>query len=108
MSSYKYMRALVLFDLPTDTKFNRRSATQFRNYLLNDGFTMLQYSIYSRLCPDRDNADTHLQRIKKHAPKEGSIRMLMLTENQFTNMEVICGEKSGQEKHITENQMLLF
>ena len=46
--------------------------------------------------------------LKKHAPKEGSIRMLMLTENQFTNMEVICGEKSGQEKHITENQMLLF
>ncbi len=108
MSSYKYMRALVLFDLPTDTKFNRRSATQFRNYLLNDGFTMLQYSIYSRLCPDRDNANTHLQRIKKHAPKEGSIRILMLTENQFTNMEVICGEKPSQEKHITENQMLLF
>ncbi len=102
------MRTLVLFDLPTDTKLNRGNATRFRNYLLNDGFTMLQYSIYSRLCPDRDNAKAHLKRIKKHAPHEGSIRMLMLTENQFTNMEVICEEKTEQEKNIGEEQMLLF
>ena len=102
------MRALVLFDLPTDTKLNRGNATRFRNYLLNDGFTMLQYSIYSRLCPDRDNANTHLERLKKHAPHEGSIRMLMLTENQFTNMEVICGKKTEQEEYISNEQMLLF
>ena len=108
MSSYNFMRALVLFDLPTDTKLNRGNATRFRNYLLNDGFTMLQYSIYSRLCPDRDNANTHLERVKKHTPHEGSIRMLMLTENQFTNMEVICGNKTEQEKYIGEEQMLLF
>lgn len=102
------MRALVLFDLPTDTKLNRGNATRFRNYLLNDGFTMLQYSIYSRLCPDRDNANTHLERVKKHAPHEGPIRMLMLTENQFTNMEVICGNKTEQEEYISNEQMLLF
>ena len=102
------MRALVLFDLPTDTKLNRGNATRFRNYLLNDGFTLLQYSIYSRLCPDRDNANTHLERVKKHAPHEGSIRMLMLTENQFTNMEVICGKKTEQEEYISNEQMLLF
>ena len=102
------MRALVLFDLPTDTKLNRGNATRFRNYLLNDGFTMLQYSIYSRLCPDRDNANTHLERVKKHAPHEGSIRMFMLTENQFTNMEVICGKKTEQEEYISNEQMLLF
>ena len=64
MSSYNFMRALVLFDLPTETKINRGNATRFRNYLLHDGFTMLQYSIYSRLCPDRDNANTHLERVK--------------------------------------------
>jgi len=69
---------------------------------------MLQYSIYSRLCPDRDNANTHLERVKKHAPHEGSIRMLMLTENQFTNMEVICGNKTEQEEYISNEQMLLF
>lgn len=108
MSSYNFMRALVLFDLPTDTKLNRGNATRFRNYLLNDGFTMLQYSIYSRLCPDRDNANTHLERVKKHAPHEGSIRILMLTENQFTNMEVICGNKTEQEEYISNEQMLLF
>ena len=108
MSSYNFMRALVLFDLPTDTKLNRGNATRFRNYLLNDGFTMLQYSIYSRLCPDRDNANTHLERVKKHAPHEGSIRMLMLTEKQFTNMEVISGNKTEQEEYISNEQMLLF
>ena len=102
------MRAVVLFDLPTDTKENRRNATRFRNFLLDDGFDMLQYSVYTRICPDRDNAETHLNRVKNVAPEAGSIRMLMLTENQFTNMKVIAGEKTVQEKRNTPTQMAFF
>ena len=54
--SYKIMRVVVLFDLPTNTKGERRAATQFRKFLLDDGFNMLQYSVYTRLCPNRDSA----------------------------------------------------
>lgn len=102
------MRTIILFDLPTETKQNRRDATRFRNYLLDDGFDMLQYSVYTRICPDRDNAETHLSRIRQAAPKSGSIRMLMLTENQFTNMKIITGEKTSQEKYNIPAQMAFF
>ena len=105
---YRFMRVVVLFDLPTGTKAERRNATRFRNFLLDDGFDMLQYSVYSRICPDRDNAEMHLRRIKKVAPKEGSVRVLMVTENQFANMAIIVGEKIAQEKDVMAKQLAFF
>ena len=108
MIPYKFMRALVIFDLPVISKKERRLATSFRKFLLDDGFEMLQYSVYTRLCPDRDNAYTHLERIKRKAPNNGSIRMLMLTERQFTDMYVVAGEKSAQEVLNTPQQLAFF
>ena len=105
---YRFMRVVVLFDLPTGTKAERRQATRFRNFLLDDGFDMLQYSVYSRICPDRDNAETHLRRIKKVAPSEGSVRVLMVTENQFANMAIIVGEKTTQEQNVPVKQLAFF
>lgn len=102
------MRAMVIFDLPVVTKKERKVATKFRKFLLDDGFEMLQYSVYTRLCPDRDNANTHLDRIKKMAPDNGSIRMLMLTEHQFVNMYVVAGEKTVQEIKNTSKQLAFF
>lgn len=108
MSSYRFMRAMVIFDLPVVTKKERKLATSFRKFLLDDGFEMLQYSVYTRLCPDRDNAYTHLDRIKKAAPNNGSIRMLMLTEHQFSDMYVVAGEKNAQETKNTAKQLAFF
>jgi CRISPR-associated protein Cas2 len=102
------MRTVVLFDLPTNTKAERRAATRFRKFLLDDGFDMLQYSVYSRLCPDRDNAAMHERRVQKAAPDEGSVRLLMLTENQFTNMKIIVGEKTEQERAVVAEQLTFF
>lgn len=102
------MRSIVVFDLPVKTKQERRQATQFRKALLDDGFEMLQFSVYTRICVNRDNADMHLGRIKKFAPKNGSIRMLMVTENQYSDMAVIAGEKNTQEEKITATQLTLF
>lgn len=105
---YKFMRIAVFFDLPTGNKQERRLATRFRNFLLKDGFDMLQYSVYTRLCPNRDVAETHMNRIKKSAPKNGSIRLIYLTEHQFTHMYVIAGEKTMQEKHVSSEQLSFF
>lgn len=102
------MRAMVIFDLPVVTKKERKLATSFRKFLLDDGFEMLQYSVYTRLCPDRDNAYMHLDRIKKVAPRNGSIRMLMLTEHQFTDMCIVAGEKNAQEIKNTPRQLAFF
>jgi CRISPR-associated protein Cas2 len=102
------MRVVVLFDLPTGTKKARGAAAKFRNFLLDDGFDMLQYSVYSRICADRDNANTHLLRVKRNAPADGSVRLLMVTENQFANMEIIVGEKTAQEIAVPIKQLAFF
>lgn len=104
---YKFMRVVVLFDLPTGTRNERRAATRFRAFLLDDGFDMLQYSVYSRICANRDLAEMHLRRVKRNAPSAGSVRLLMVTENQFANMAVIVGEKSAQEK-LPAKQLAFF
>ncbi|MBR2709515.1 CRISPR-associated endonuclease Cas2 [Candidatus Saccharibacteria bacterium] len=106
--SFRFMRSIIVFDLPVKTKPERRQATQFRKALLDDGFEMLQYSVYTRICNNRDNADVHLNRVKKFAPKNGSIRMITVTENQYADMAVISGEKSVAEKKISAEQLTLF
>ena len=106
--SYKIMRVVVLFDLPTGTKAERRGATQFRSFLLGDGFDMLQYSVYTRLCPNRDNAEMHIARVRRNAPDTGSVRALYLTENQFSNMYILVGEKSVQENISKPSQLAFF
>ena len=106
--SFRFMRSIVVFDLPVKTKRERRQATQFRKALLDDGFEMLQYSVYTRICVNRDSANKHLGRVKKFAPRSGSIRMLMVTENQYSDMAVIVGEKTTQEERITTEQLAFF
>lgn len=105
---YKFMRVVVLFDLPTNTKAERRAATQFRKFLLDDGFDMLQYSVYSRLCPNRDGAEKHMLRVKRNAPDSGSVRVLYLTEHQFATMHVLVGEKTVQEEKLPTSQLAFF
>lgn len=102
------MRSIVVFDLPVKTKKERRLATQFRKALLDDGFEMLQYSVYTRICQNRDNANVHLNRVKRFAPSSGSIRMLIVTENQYSEMAVITGEKNATEMNLSARQLTLF
>ena len=108
MPSYKYMRSMVIFDLPVVEKKERKIATRFRKALLDDGYEMLQYSVYVRLCANRDDANVHLSRVQQQAPENGSIRMIMLTENQYNDMKIICGVQSAQEKAETTSQLAFF
>ena len=105
---YRYMRIIVMFDLPTGTKEERRKATQFRKFLLDDGYSMLQYSVYARLCPNRDNANKHLARLEYKKPVTGSVRAIMVTENQFASMQVIVGTKTLQERKVRVEQLSFF
>ena len=71
----KFMRILVFFDLPVKTKAQRREATRFRNFLLTDGYHMLQYSVYARVCNGMDAVEKHRQRVKQNLPDNGAIRL---------------------------------
>lgn len=102
------MRVVVLFDLPTLTPESRRSSAKFRQSLLNDGFDMLQYSVYSRLCANLDIAQKHFERVKRSSPKDGSIRVIYITEHQFSHMHIVVGEKTDQEKNVNTKQLAFF
>jgi len=85
------MWVLAMFDLPTDTKQARREYTSFRKALLKDGFTMMQYSVYIRHCASGENADVHEQRVVKHLPPDGEVRVLRITDKQYERMRVFWG-----------------
>ena len=87
-SEYRIMWVLVLFDLPTETKKERKIYAQFRKRLLQDGFTMFQFSIYLRHCPSAENADTHIRRVKNMLPEIGKVGILRITDKQFGEMEL--------------------
>lgn len=102
------MRLIVLFDLPTTSAKERKAAAKFRNFLLSDGFTMLQFSVYSRICANYDIYQKHLQRVERHAPQDGSVRIVAITEHQFTNMHVVAGEKTTAERRLPAKQLAFF
>lgn len=90
----KFMRILIMFDLPTKTKNDRRNASRFRSYLIKDGYIMLQWSVYSRLCDGMDSVQTHKSRLNKNMPPLGAIRVLTLTEKQYESIEILLGGKN--------------
>lgn len=92
------MRLIVFFDLPVKKKEEQRVATQFRNALIKDGYTMLQYSVYLRLCNGIESAYMHVDRLKSFAPNTGAIRCMVVTEKQFASMFIISGKKKKEEK----------
>ena len=82
-----------MFDLPTDTKKARKEYTHFRKFLLNDGFTMMQYSIYMRHSSSNENAVVHAKRVKQHLPDDGEVRIIRITDQQFGKIEIFYGKK---------------
>ena len=86
------MWVLVMFDLPTDTAAARRAYREFRSSLLNDGFLLLQYSVYARHCPSHENAEVHEKRVKRFLPPDGEVRLLIFTDKQFSRMKVFYGK----------------
>lgn len=104
----RYMRLLVFFDLPVTSVEKRRAYVLFRRFLLQDGYDMIQWSVYGRLVNGCDDAEKHLKRLENHLPSEGSIRCLQVSEKQFANMKLLVGEYHFQEKMVTPFQLSLF
>lgn len=102
------MRLIVFFDLPTMTKTQKRAYTLFRRFLINDGYDMIQWSVYGRVVNGFDDAQTHLGRLTRSLPAAGSIRCLQISEKQFASMKMLLGESAFQEKVVNSAQMLLF
>ncbi len=87
------MWILVFFDLPTETKRDRKEYAKFRKRLVCDGFTMFQFSIYVRHCASSENAEVHIKRVKSFMPPFGKIGILNITDKQFGNIQIFANCK---------------
>lgn len=104
----KFMRMLVFFDLPVKEKSAQREATRFRNFLIKDGYQMLQFSVYTRVCNGYDVVRTHEKRLKLNLPANGSVRLLVITEKQYESMQILLGEYKQSDKPVSYEQLTLL
>lgn len=94
----RIMRMLVLFDLPTGSKKERKSYAEFRKFLIKDGYHMEQFSVYSRVLLSRDSVDTHLKRLKANLPIAGAVTVITLTEKQYEGREVLVDSRPNASR----------
>ncbi len=86
------MRVIVMFDLPTETALQRRHYRWFRKFLINDGFVMMQESIYTKICLNMHAVRQVELNIEKNKPPKGLVQVMSVTERQFASMRLIVGE----------------
>lgn len=107
-NQYRIMWVLVFFDLPTETKKDRKAYTRFRKEMMKDGFSMFQFSIYVRHCASKENKTVHVNRIKKILPEKGHIGILSITDKQFGMMDIFYGKKKEESGFVESHQLELF
>ena len=100
ISEYRIMWVLVFYDLPTETKKQRKVAARFRKEIMKDGFTMFQFSIYIRHCASRENMEVHIRRVRSIVPEYGKVGILTITDKQFGDMEVFYGKKAQKDRPV--------
>ncbi len=96
-----------MYDLPVVSEKDKKIYSKFRRFLLNDGYIMIQYSIYSRICKNHDDILKHINRIRQNTPDKGNIRLLQVTENQYNNMLLLSGNKVDDEL-MTSESLIVF
>lgn len=107
LSGYRIMWVMVVFDLPVLTKAERKRATRFRNDLLDEGFTMMQLSVYLRFTAGKEQAMALTQRVGRKVPKEGKVDVLFFTDKQYQNIYSFRGRRDSP-KPDHPDQLALF
>lgn len=103
---YEFMRLILFFDLPVTTKKDRKTYAQFRKYMIQNGYMMMQYSVYCKIFANREAAVKHVANLEKSVPKKGQIRLLLVTEKQYAKIEIITGGKSMQETILNSDSFI--
>lgn len=107
LNQYRIMWILVFFDLPTETSKDRKNYTKFRDGMMDDGFTMFQYSIYVRHCASRENMEVHIKRVKSILPPKGKVVIMNITDKQFGMMEIFDGQAEAPPQKVPQ-QLEMF
>lgn len=107
LNKYEIMWMMVLFDLPVVEKKERKEATTFRNFLMDQGFSMVQYSIYTKVLSSPDACTKYYKLIESNLPEKGKVDILTITDRQYENIRTFNGAEKVQRKKQSK-QMLLF
>jgi len=102
------MRLLVLYDLPVLSRPEKKAYARFHKFLLRNGYDMIQFSVYARLCNGQDSIEKHLTRLMANLPGQGSVRCMQITERQFTGIKVLVGRKTKKEDPKFSRQLSFF
>lgn len=105
--SYRFVRVFVLFDLPMETNEEKREYRRFRKLLLQDGFVMMQKSVYTRMALNQSVENSIKEKIRKGKPKEGVVQIMTITEKQFSKMEFLSGESESEVIDTDERMIIL-
>ena len=100
------MKMIIMFDLPTETATDRKKYRIFHDILKKEGFTMIQYSIYTRTYPNKDSADYAQLRLERYIPQNGKIRILIITENQYLKMKILEPTINVKEKLLNQKDFI--
>ncbi len=95
LNAYHIMWLFVFFDLPVTTKKERKMATGFRKFLLKDGFSMMQFSVYIRHCASKESAEVHIKRVRSFVPEKGQVSILCVTDKQYGKIVNYWGRKDS-------------
>lgn len=98
MSVYKYMRIIVMYDVPNNSSEENKEYTKFRKLLIKNGYSMMQFSIYIKCLNVKTKFESEVKKISKFIPSQGNIRVLAITEKQFQDMIFLKGESTINEK----------
>ena len=89
---------MAMFDLPVMTDKERKTATRFRNDLLDQGFLMIQFSVYARPCVNFEQLTKHISSLQKMVPEAGNVRLLYITDEQWAKSVTVIGPNYDQGK----------
>lgn len=104
----RYMRLLVFFDLPIETAAQKKAYRLFRKFLIQDGYLMLQQSVYAKLAVNDGAAGASIMRLRKHHPPDGLVQVLRVTEKQFATMEFISGNRAAYDEVDTMEEFMVL
>lgn len=101
------MWILVMFDLPTDTKSQRKAASAFRNFLLDEGFERSQFSVYARFVNGKEAFATRVNRLERHLPDAGDVQILNFTDRQYRDI-IHFSDQGRKRARKNPEQLVMF
>lgn len=90
--SYRYMRIILFFDLPTITSSEQKAYRTFVKEIKKLGFYMIQESVYVKMSLDMQKAESIVEKVRSFIPTKGNIMTVTMTEKQFSSMKILLGE----------------